>query len=98
MAKKRKGKWGGARPGSGPKPKHGSLPVTYSVRLTVAQAELVKQWGGGDLSAGMRWLIEAASLWVIKNPPPMMLEAKERQEAPEGTCLPPSPTRMEGES
>ena len=31
------------------------------VRLTDEQARLVRMWGRGDLSAGLRWLITAAA-------------------------------------
>ena len=59
MAKKgkKKGTHGGKRAGSGRKP---SGIVDYRVRITREQAELLKTWGGGDISAGLQWLVGAA--------------------------------------
>lgn len=54
--KKKPGR-GGKRPGAGAKRKHES----YSVKITPRHAELLKKWGGGDLSAGLRWLVDVAS-------------------------------------
>ena len=56
---------GGRRIGSGRKKKLDPI-VTYSVDITIEQAELLKRWGGGDVSAGLRWLIEAANVFVHK--------------------------------
>lgn len=54
---------GGKRPGAGRK--NTKIPlVAYSVDITHAQAELLKQWGGGNISAGLRWLIDVAELWI----------------------------------
>lgn len=57
--------WGGSRRGAGRK-RAADVLVTYNVHITCAQAELLKKWGGGDVSAGLRWLIDAAELWVRK--------------------------------
>lgn len=57
------GKHGGARPGAGRKPS-GDGVATYSVRMTKSQVELLKEWGGGDVSAGLRWLVTVAELLV----------------------------------
>ncbi len=54
------GKWGGARPGSGPKP-NGRALSAYRVLLTPQQVAALREWGGGDLSSGVRWLVDAAA-------------------------------------
>ena len=56
---------GGKRPGAGRKKATDPL-ATYHVDITPAQASLLKGWGGGDISAGLRWLIDAASILVRK--------------------------------
>ena len=57
------GKQGGKRLGAGRKPNN---PPTKGVRvyLTDEQARLVRIWGKGDMSAGMRWLINNAALLI----------------------------------
>lgn len=35
------------------------------VSLTDNQAALLRKWGRGDLSAGLRWLVDAASALVV---------------------------------
>lgn len=50
---------GGRRPGAGRKKKD-SAREKYNVYITPRQAELLKMWGGGDISAGLRWLVDAA--------------------------------------
>ena len=61
------GKWvekrGGKRAGSGRKKADNSIN-TYSVRITPEQVELLKLWGGGDISAGLRWLMSVAAIFV----------------------------------
>lgn len=45
---------------------------TYQVRLTLEQAMLLIRWGGGDLSAGLRWLVDAAAPLIrqaVQRPP-----------------------------
>lgn len=56
---------GGKRPGAGRK-KHVPPLKRYGVTLTEEQAKLIRKWGGGDLSAGLRWLINVAELYVKK--------------------------------
>lgn len=68
MSKKPKGKHGGPRANSGRKPVYGPV-ATYSVKISLAQAALLKKWGGGDLSAGLRWLIDTAAPMVQCVPP-----------------------------
>ena len=36
------------------------------VNLTDDQAALVRKWGRGDLSAGLRWLIDSAAALILK--------------------------------
>lgn len=56
---------GGRRVGSGRKKSTDPI-VTYHVHITSAQASLLKKWGAGDISAGLRWLVEAASVLIQK--------------------------------
>ncbi len=59
---------GGRRAGCGQKPKYGGgALVIYSVKITHAQAELLKEWGGGDISMGLRWLVDTAEVLVRRN-------------------------------
>ena len=57
---------GGKRPGSGRK-KNVDQPVTYSVDITPVQALLLKEWGGGDISRGLRWLVEVSAPLIHKS-------------------------------
>lgn len=59
MAKRKK------PPGSGRK-KHDPPLRKRCVNLTEDQERLLRMWGRGDLSAGLRWLIEASAPMVIK--------------------------------
>ena len=65
MAYKKKGGNGVKRPGAGAKRKRDPV-VTYSVRISHKHAELLKTWGGGDLSAGLRWLVDASAQLVVR--------------------------------
>ena len=56
---------GGRRVGAGRKKATDPI-VTYSVKITNTQAKLLKVWGGGDISAGLRWLIDIADMFVRK--------------------------------
>lgn len=40
------------------------------VNLTDEQTRLLRAWGRGDVSAGLRWLIDAAAPLVVKITPP----------------------------
>lgn len=60
MSRERKGGWGGARPGSGPKRREGPF-IRHTVLLTDEQVEMLREWGGGDLSRGLRWLMASAA-------------------------------------
>lgn len=51
---------GGRRAGAGRKP-HPVPMLTYSAQLEPRQAKLLKKWGNGNMSAGLRWLIDAAA-------------------------------------
>lgn len=62
MKKKISGR-GGKRAGSGRKKRSDPI-ATYSINITIEQAKVLKDWGNGDMSAGMRWLIEASILFV----------------------------------
>lgn len=55
MAKKR-----GRRPNNPPCKR-------YGVYMTEAQAKLLRMWGHGDVSAGLRWLIDTSALLVKKS-------------------------------
>lgn len=54
------GQRGGRRPGAGRKPTKGPT-VRYALDVSHRHAELLRAWGGGDMSAGLRWLIDAAA-------------------------------------
>lgn len=56
---------GGKRVGAGRK-KHTPALDDYHIRLEERQAKLVRMWGKGDLSAGLRWLIDAAAPLIRK--------------------------------
>jgi hypothetical protein len=62
---------GGKREGAGRK-RHVPPLKPHYVALTEDQAKLLRMWGRGDLSAGLRWLVEVAELLVRRaetNPP-----------------------------
>ena len=63
MKKMKRVTHGGRRVGSGRKRKGDPL-VTYSVHITTQQADLLRRWGGDDLSAGLRWLVDAAKAFI----------------------------------
>jgi hypothetical protein len=65
---KKKGGNGGKRAGAGPKRKRDPI-VTYSVRMSHAHAEMLRLWGGGDISAGLRWVMDNATMLVRLTPP-----------------------------
>lgn len=56
---------GGRRPGAGRK-KSDNSEQSYSVRLRPSQIKLLKKWGGGDVSIGLRWLIDTAAQFIQK--------------------------------
>jgi hypothetical protein len=56
---------GGKRPGAGKKKSTDPI-VTYSVKISHSHAELLREWGGGDISAGLRWLVNISSAVVRK--------------------------------
>lgn len=58
---------GGRREGAGRKPHDPPLRKRL-VSITDEQARLLRTWGRGDLSAGLRWLIDAAA-HVVHRPP-----------------------------
>ncbi len=49
------------------------------VRLTDEQCRLLRTWGRGDLSAGLRWLIDTAQHLIVRGDvaPPLGAETKE---------------------
>lgn len=57
---------GGKRAGAGRKA-HVPPLKRKCVRITEAQARLLRMWGRGDASAGLRWLIEQAK-HVVRRP------------------------------
>lgn len=48
------------------RPRHIPPLKKILVSLTEEQAALVRKWGRGDLSAGMRWLIDNAKELIVK--------------------------------
>ena len=74
-------KHGGSRPGAGRK--RTADPVVrshYGVDITHAQAEFLKLLGGGDLSAGLRWLVEAARPMVRRSAPVRLPQPEVRRQ------------------
>lgn len=59
------GKVGGKRPGAGRKP-HVPPLRQRGLRITDAQAALLRMWGRGDMSAGLRWLITVVAPFIHK--------------------------------
>lgn len=57
---------GGKREGAGRKRNNPPCKVRC-VYITEAHVKLLRMWGRGDVSAGLRWLIENASLLVRKH-------------------------------
>lgn len=56
---------GGKRPGAGRKKSTDPI-TTYNIHITIAQANLLKLWGGGNISQGLRWLIDTSKPLVSK--------------------------------
>ena len=54
---------GGRTPGAGRK-RHVPPLKEYHIGLTEEQAKLVRMWGRGDLSAGLRWVISTSALMI----------------------------------
>lgn len=40
--------------------------IRKCVNITEAQVKLLRMWGRGDVSAGLRWLIDAAAPLVVR--------------------------------
>ena len=57
---------GGKRAGAGRKKHNPPLRKTY-VGITDEQARLLRMWGRGDLSAGLRWLIIVAEPFIRRH-------------------------------
>ncbi|MDE2237966.1 MAG: hypothetical protein KGK30_08770 [Elusimicrobia bacterium] len=51
---------GGKRRGAGRKKLPGDM-LNRNVRLMAEQARLLRLWGDGNLSAGLRWIIDVAA-------------------------------------
>ena len=60
---------GGKREGAG-RPKHNPPLKKRLLSITEEQAKLLRMWGRGDMSAGLRWLIAQAKEVVYKPAPP----------------------------
>lgn len=56
---------GGKREGAG-RPRNNPPTRARCVYLTDEQVKLLRMWGRGDVSAGLRWLIDAAAPVVRK--------------------------------
>ncbi len=63
------GSHGGKREGAGRK-RHIPPLKNKCVRLTEEQESMLRKWGRGDVSAGLRWLIDQAKHLVRKPDPP----------------------------
>ncbi len=51
------------------RPRHVPPVKRHCVMLTEEQVKLLRMWGRGDVSAGVRWVIDVAKLLVQKPPP-----------------------------
>ena len=60
---------GGKRSGAGRR-RHVPPLKKRCVTITDEQARLLRMWGRGDLSAGLRWLVDAAAPLVTRPQPP----------------------------
>lgn len=60
---------GGKRVGAG---RRRSNPPTKArcIRLTDEQCKLLRMWGKGDMSAGLRWLIDTVAPLIRRITPP----------------------------
>lgn len=56
---------GGKRPGAG-RPRHHPPLIRIRAYITEEQAKLLREWGRGDLSAGLRWVVGEAAKMVVK--------------------------------
>lgn len=65
VGKAQGGNSGGKRRGAG-RPRHVPPLHTYCLCLTEDQVKLLRMWGRGDMSAGLRWLINGARTLVRK--------------------------------
>lgn len=61
---------GGARPGTGPKPLHGTPMRRYNMLLDEATVEGAKIIGDGNLSLGIRLAVHAIMLMPEPEPEP----------------------------
>ncbi len=48
------------------RPRHDPPLKKICIRMTDEQVKLLRMWGRGDVSAGLRWLIEAAAPMIRK--------------------------------
>ena len=59
------GNHGGRRPGAGRK-RNDPPTKGRCIYLTDEQVKLLRMWGRGDVSAGLRWLIDTAKTMIVK--------------------------------
>jgi hypothetical protein len=48
------------------RPRHDPPLRAVHVRLTEEQLKLLRAWGHGDVSAGMRWVVDTVSLLLVR--------------------------------
>jgi hypothetical protein len=60
---------GGKRTGAGRK-RNDPPTKAHCLSITEEQAKLLRRWGKGDMSAGLRWLIDMGLLLIIPPRPP----------------------------
>ena len=61
-------KRGGKRKGAG-RPRSNPPTIGQNVRITSHHAKLLRMWGKGDVSAGLRWLIDAVAPMIHRPDP-----------------------------
>lgn len=57
---------GGKRKGAGRKPLYDTPLIEMTILVTDEHAKLLRRYGRGNLSAGIRWLIEASAPLIRK--------------------------------
>jgi hypothetical protein len=58
----------GGKRAKGGRPRNNPPTKLRGVYITDEQAKLLRMWGRGDASAGLRWLIDSAALLIRKMP------------------------------
>ena len=63
-------------PNRGHRPRNNPPTKRRCVNLTDEQCKLLRMWGKGDMSAGLRWLIDAAAHLIVRAEPDLPRSSK----------------------